>query len=78
MYEPETFWEKRLRRSFNLRGVGHATFSEFYNWWLYRAKITALEKGFASCGISLHGRRAADVGCGTGFFVNWLQTKGAQ
>ena len=28
-YDSKVFWESRLRRSFNLKGVGHIGFSEW-------------------------------------------------
>jgi len=42
-YEPKSFWEQRLSKYFNLKGVGRICFSESYNYWLYRRKKRCLE-----------------------------------
>ena len=68
-YDPKAFWESRLRRSFNLKGVGHIGFSESYNRWLYRRKKACLESSLRD--TPLQGKDVLDIGCGTGFFVDW-------
>ena len=74
-YSPKLFWESRLRSSFNLKGVGHIGFSESYNRWLYRRKRRCLESALRD--IPLRGKHVLDVGCGTGFFVEWYLQRGA-
>lgn len=74
-YTPSTYWEDRLKRSFNLRGVGHLNFSESYNAWLYRRKARCIEARLRD--VPLRGTRVLDVGCGTGFFVDWYSRRGA-
>lgn len=74
-YKPSTYWEDRLRTSFNLRGVGHRNFSESYNVWLYRRKERCIEARLH--GVQLSGMQVLDVGCGTGFFVDWYLRRGA-
>lgn len=74
-YSPKLFWESRLRNSFNLKGVGHIGFSESYNRWLYRRKAICLESALRD--TPLEGRDVLDVGCGTGFFVEWYLRRGA-
>jgi len=68
-YQPQRFWEERLQANFNLRGVGHISFSESYNRWMYRRKAAVINAVFA--GIDLKGKHVLDIGCGTGFFVEW-------
>jgi SAM-dependent methyltransferase len=74
-YDPKAYWERRLTERFDLRGVGHIGFDAAYNTWLYRAKKRALEKAIDPDTVS--GKRVLDVGCGTGFFVNWYLRHGA-
>jgi len=74
-YHPKQYWERRLGQSFNLRGVGHIGFSESYNTWLYRRKKCCIESYFRN--TTLKGKHVLDVGCGTGFFVNWYIQQGA-
>lgn len=75
MYDPKSYWEKRLTSSFNLQGVGHISFSPNYNSWLYRKKRVCIESALSS--VSLRGKDVLDIGCGTGFFVDWYLMSGA-
>jgi SAM-dependent methyltransferase len=68
-YDPKVFWESRLRGSFNLKGTGHIGFSESYNRWLYRRKRQCLESSLRD--TPLRDKDVLDIGCGTGFFVEW-------
>ena len=73
--EPKQFWEHRLSKRFSLRGVGNIDFSESYNSWLYRRKKQCIE----SCLVetNLKGKNVLDIGCGTGYFVEWYLEQGA-
>ncbi len=68
-YNPQHFWEQRLRKRFSLRGVGHIGFSDAYNGWLYRRKRRCINSCLAK--VPLQGKSVLDVGCGTGWFVDW-------
>lgn len=74
-YDPQQYWEGRLGSQSALRGTGHISFTEGYNQWLYKAKLRALER--AVNGVVLSGRRVLDVGCGSGFFVDWYTRQGS-
>jgi SAM-dependent methyltransferase len=74
-YNPKSFWESRLSNSFTLKSVGHIGFSESYNSWLYRRKKRCIESSLRD--IALEGKQVLDVGCGTGFFVEWYLQRGA-
>lgn len=75
-YHPKDYWEKRLDSNFNLRGVGHLSFSNRYNVWLYRRKERVIAAALQD--QDLKGRRVLDIGCGTGFFVDWYLSRGAE
>ncbi|MCB0634703.1 MAG: methyltransferase domain-containing protein, partial [Lewinella sp.] len=75
MYDPATYWEKRLSQNFNFRGVGHQSYNLAYNRWLYRRKHRVLAQLFTN--IELRGKTVLDVGCGTGFFLDWYNSRGA-
>lgn len=77
-YYPKDYWEKRLSKRFNLSGVGHIGFSEYYNKWLYKAKIRTLRKALSSHHIDIRNKSVCDIGCGTGFFVKFYHLKGAK
>lgn len=75
-YDPKPYWEERLSRHSGLRGVGHISFGERYNQWLYRAKDRALSRALDESSIA--GLDVLDVGCGTGYFVDWYAARGAR
>jgi 2-polyprenyl-3-methyl-5-hydroxy-6-metoxy-1,4-benzoquinol methylase len=75
-YDPKAYWESRLQSQFTARGVGHIGFSDEYNRWLYRRKRKCIEAALRN--VSLVGKDVLDVGCGTGFFVEWYLARGAQ
>ncbi len=75
-YEPKRFWERRLSQHFDLKGVGHIAFSTTYNGWLYRRKRRCIEEFFKN--VDLKGKQVLDIGCGTGFFVEWYLRRGAK
>lgn len=77
-YNPRDYWEKCLSKRFELSGVGHAGFSEYYNKWLYKAKIRTLKKALLSQQIDIHDKIVCDIGCGTGFFVDFYHFRGAK
>jgi SAM-dependent methyltransferase len=68
-YEPERYWSQRLSQEFSIRGVGHISYGQGYNEWLYRRKRIALTHALPK---SPPGSRALDVGSGTGWVVKYL------
>lgn len=78
IYNPKDYWENRLSSKFNLSGVGNQGFSKHYNEFLYKAKIRTLKKGISSQHIDIQNKTICDIGCGTGFFVNFYQVHGAK
>jgi SAM-dependent methyltransferase len=77
-YQPENYWEKRLAGKLNLSGVGHQIFNQFYNHFLYKAKVRSLEKALRGKDIQIIGKSICDIGCGTGFFVDFFYNRGAR
>lgn len=76
-FDPVDYWNKRLDKEFTLKGVGHTTFSNSYNRWLYARKERILNQIFARLPEKLAGRQVLDIGCGTGFFVQRYLDQGA-
>ena len=69
-YRAAAYWNARLLTNFNLQGVGRTCFDERYNEWMYRAKLRCLESIFGR--EPLTSSLVLDVGCGTGFFIDWF------
>ncbi len=78
IYNPKDYWEKRLSDKFNLSRVGTLGFSKYYNKFLYKAKIRALKKALLSQRINIQDKTVCDIGCGTGFFVDFYHLRGAK
>lgn len=75
-YLSQEYWQQRLSEHFDLTGVGHSAYSLSYNQWLYRRKRRCIEEVFEH--QDLAGKRVMDIGCGTGFFVDWYLRRGAK
>ncbi len=76
-YEPREFWEDRLSRQFDLRGTGETGLSLAYNRACYALRREVLTAALAGVGFDPRGRRVLDVGCGTGYFVEYYLERGA-
>jgi len=50
-YTLKDYWEERLRKNFNLTGVGHQGLSAYYNACLYKRRLEALESGCQRLGF---------------------------
>lgn len=69
-YDSRTFWEERLRRNWNLIGVGHMAYSQRYNSYLYCAKVRTLLRAIKDYQVQIENSEVLDVGSGTVFGFN--------
>lgn len=72
-YDPAQYWSERLEARPGLRGTGHWRYSEGYNRWLYRRKGRVLRRALRG---ATPPARAFDVGSGTGWVIEQLQSLG--
>jgi SAM-dependent methyltransferase len=70
-------WERRLQSRFDLAGTGYLALGLSYNRWLYKAKTRAVEEALRRAAMHLAGKRVLDVGCGTGFWIEFFKQRGA-
>jgi 2-polyprenyl-3-methyl-5-hydroxy-6-metoxy-1,4-benzoquinol methylase len=70
-YSMSTYWEERLRKHFDLTGVGCVVLGPGYNARLYKARLEALENGLRVVGWTFRGARILEAGCGTGFYTEY-------
>lgn len=75
-YNPEQFWQKRLEDKFSLAGVGLRRRGESFNRWVYKARLDRLKTTLLKHGIDAKGKRILDIGCGTGFYVDFWHNLG--
>jgi SAM-dependent methyltransferase len=77
-YNPPLYWEERLARDFTLGTVGHIGLGKQFNRWVYKSRVATLNKVLKNLSIDLHGKKVLDVGCGTGFWVDYWLKRGAE
>jgi SAM-dependent methyltransferase len=76
-YDPLHYWHERLSKEFSLGSVGSLGLGEIYNSWLYKLRKIAVNRAIQQFNIEIQGRRILDVGCGTGFWIDFWENKGA-
>lgn len=76
-YQPSEYWQERLSKDFSLGGVGMLGLGPVFNGWLYKLRRLAVNRAVRVMRIGVEGRSVLDVGCGTGFWLQFWQRKGA-
>ncbi|MBN1251710.1 MAG: class I SAM-dependent methyltransferase [Bacteroidales bacterium] len=75
MFNPEKYWEERLSQHYSIIGVGDITLGK-YNNYLYKVRRFAFKRIIKKLNIKLYDKHVADIGAGTGFFINlWKKAK---
>jgi SAM-dependent methyltransferase len=77
-YDPRAYWEQRFAQDFSLGAAGHIGLGEEFNMWVYRIRAKTLRRVIKNLGIDLHGKKVLDIGCGTGFWVDYWLRQGAE
>jgi SAM-dependent methyltransferase len=74
-FDPKQYLEDRLKSLCNLEGVGCAGRTKAWNAFLYKSKIRAMNRALSKLGLDIRGYKALDIGCGVGFWVDYLIEK---
>lgn len=77
-YEPKKYWEELLSNNFSLSGVGYQGLGKNYNKWLYRGRTCIMEWFLKRYPLDIKYLSILEVGCGTGFYVDFWDKRGAQ
>jgi 2-polyprenyl-3-methyl-5-hydroxy-6-metoxy-1,4-benzoquinol methylase len=72
-FDPIRYWTERVGPDATLADTGVKDFSLGYNEKLYKLKTFAFKRLLGPHAAQLFGQRALNVGCGIGYFENWLE-----
>ena len=75
-FKTNQYWEQRLRDHYSLEGVGYLRLGRRFNEWMYRVRGEVFERVVNDLGIA-PASRVADIGAGTGFYVERWLARGA-
>ena len=80
-FDPSEYWERRLRRNFDLQGVGFQRLGYRYNRWMYRVRGEVFDRVVGQY-VSPRTRpsepvKVLDIGSGSGFYVDRWRRLGA-
>jgi SAM-dependent methyltransferase len=76
VFDPRTYWDKRLRRDWTLHGVGLLAATASWNDALYRVRGQVFQRVAATLETDLSKASVLDVGPGTGFYLEqWKKQK---
>lgn len=75
-YDPERFWETRLRGRFDLTGAGFRGLGNAFNRALYRQRAVVLTRAIRRFHLEPAGADVVELGPGTGFYVKLWQERG--
>lgn len=78
LFDAGAYWEDRLRRRYDLGGVGSIDLPASYNTWLYRVRRAGFRRWLAPVARREHLGSLLDVGAGTGFYVELWRNLGLQ
>lgn len=75
-FKTSQYWEQRLRDHYSLEGVGYLRLGRRFNEWMYRVRGEVFDRVVGDLGIA-PGSAVADIGAGTGFYVERWLARGA-
>jgi SAM-dependent methyltransferase len=68
-YDPEAFWESRLRGRFDIASAGFRGIGKTFNEALYRQRVVVLRRAIRRFRLPVAGTDVVELGPGTGFYV---------
>lgn len=77
-FNPKKYWETRLAINSGLTGVGFTMLGDHFNKWAYKTRKFAFLQTVNKLGISLDTLMVADIGSGTGFYIDIWKRLGVE
>lgn len=75
-FDPYKYWNQRLLDTFDFTGVGLSYAGNAYNTRLYKLRVLATDRALHKLSLSVKDYHVLDVGCGTGFWLEYWLRKG--
>ncbi len=78
MLDPLEYWRRQLASGADLSTVGIPNLGLEFNTALYAVRTSRLDSFLARLRIPVAGKKVLDIGCGTGFWVDYWKARGAR
>jgi SAM-dependent methyltransferase len=75
-FDQKKYWQSRVSGNIDLGVVGYRSLGRGYNEYIYRRRLDVLEKFLGECSKTVEELRVLDVGCGSGFYVDYWRKRG--
>lgn len=77
-FDPKSYWEERLEKTYGLDGVGYLGLGKKYNNWMYKVRRKIFNRTIKKEKLGLADKSVLDVGSGTGFYIDRWKENGAK
>ncbi len=74
MFDTKKYWNNRLKKDYSLNSVGDITLGA-YNNYLYKVRKFIFKKIINNLNLSVNNAIIADIGSGTGFYIDLWQNQ---
>ncbi|MEL6589563.1 MAG: class I SAM-dependent methyltransferase [Bacteroidota bacterium] len=75
-FNPQSYWEARLTKNFNVTGVGYLPLGRGFNFWMYEVRKYVFRRAIRKLTLNLPESAALDIGSGTGFYIDLMTRLG--
>ena len=76
IFKPEKYWQERVSGRLDIGVVGHRSFGRAYNSYIYQRRIDLISDFLCQINVDLTKLKVLDIGCGSGFYVDFWKSKG--
>lgn len=77
-FDQTKYWQSRVRGDIDLGVVGHRALGLAYNKHIYRRRVEVLTKVVDATGLNPAQSSILDIGCGSGFYVDFWHSLGVR
>lgn len=75
-FSPDTYWRNRVAVDATIGVVGHRSLGTEYNEFIYKRRVDVLNQMLVKYDLDPDRDAILDVGCGTGYYSRYWQSKG--